>query len=128
MKIAQPEVDVQSPQSWPLSLDALTAAPEHHTLIFENDRVRVLQTLIPAGETTAVHTHRWPSMIQTVSWSDYLRRDGNGVITQDTRSSETPRPQFHWSGALPPHSIENVGGGEIRLIMVELKDTPPVRS
>ena len=124
MKAAQSEIDPQSPESWPRSLDALTAAPEHHTLILENDRVRVLQTLIPPGQRTGLHTHRWPSVIHTLSFSHFLRRDETGAITQDTRASQVPRPEFHWSPPLPPHSIENIGETNIHLILVEVKAPP----
>ena len=31
---------------WPESLDAIVAAPKHHTLLFENERVRVLDTRV----------------------------------------------------------------------------------
>jgi quercetin dioxygenase-like cupin family protein len=117
----QDQIENQSPQEWPDSLDALIAAPKHHTLLFQNDRVRVLETRIPRGDTTAVHTHRWASAIHTLSWSDFIRRDGNGKILLDTRVSKSKPPEFAWSDPLPPHSIENVGEGEIRLIMVELK-------
>jgi quercetin dioxygenase-like cupin family protein len=48
---------------WPDSLDALLAAPRHHTLLLENDRVRVLETRIPAGQLVPVHTHPWPSVL-----------------------------------------------------------------
>ncbi len=47
---------------WPPSLDALVAAPEHHTLLFENSAVRVLDTHIAAGARTPLHTHAWPSV------------------------------------------------------------------
>lgn len=122
--MSQAGIQGNSPELWPESLDALVAAPQHHTLLMQNERVRVLQTLIPAGETTAVHVHRWPSVIHTLSFSHFIRRDENGTILQDTRNSQAPRPEFAWSPPLPPHSIENVGGGEIRLIMVELKEPP----
>jgi len=111
-----------SPDDWPESLDALVAAPQHHSLIFETQRVRVLQTLIPPGETTAVHTHRWPSVIHVVSASEFIRRDANGKVLVDTRAAKPSSPEFLWSEPLPPHSVENVGNSEIRLIMVELKD------
>ena len=42
--------------SWPPALDALVAAPEHHTLLFENSTVRVLDTRILPGGRTPVHT------------------------------------------------------------------------
>ena len=115
---------VNQPQEWPESLDALIAAPKHHHLLFQNDRVRVLETRIAQGDTTAVHTHRWPSVIHTLSGSDFIRRDGNGKILLDTRASQSKPTEFGWSDPLPPHSIENVGDAEIRLIMVELKDNP----
>ncbi len=44
---------------WPDSLDALVAAPKHHALLLEDDRVRVLQTTIPAGDVAPLHTHCW---------------------------------------------------------------------
>jgi hypothetical protein len=48
--------------SWPSSLDLLTAAPRHHTLLFENEHARVLEVNIPAGEMVPLHTHCWPSV------------------------------------------------------------------
>jgi hypothetical protein len=108
---------------WPDELDALVAAPAHHTLLLENERVRVLETRIAAGETTAVHTHRWPSVQYVISRPDFVRRDGDGAVLFDTRSSEPTInvPATQWSDPLPPHSIENVGETELRVIMVELK-------
>lgn len=108
---------------WPEELDALVAAPEHHSLLLENERVRVLETLIPPGETTAVHTHRWPNVQYVVSNTDFIRRDGEGAVLLDTRSASGHGEAHptHWSGPLPPHSIENVGERDLRVIMVELK-------
>lgn len=108
---------------WPDELDALVAAPEHHSLLLENERVRVLETLIPPGETTAVHTHRWPNVQYVVSSTDFIRRDGEGSVLLDTRAgggAETPAT--HWSEPLPPHSIENLGERDLHVIMVELKE------
>jgi hypothetical protein len=108
---------------WPDELDALAAAPEHHSLLLENERVRVLETLIPPGETTAVHTHRWPNVQHVLSSTDFIRRDGEGAVLLDTRAASghaETRPT-HWSDPLPPHSIENVGERDLRVIMVELK-------
>ena len=110
--------------SWPESLDALAAASKHHTLLFENERVRVLDTRVAPGETTAVHTHRWPSVMYVVSWGDFVRRDGDRNVVLDTRL--TPKPiapgTAVWYAPLPPHSLENVGSAEIHVITVELKD------
>ena len=111
------------PWDWPEELDALVAAPAHHTLLLENERVRVLETRIPGGETTAVHTHRWPNVQYVVSSPDFIRRDGEGAVLLDTRMAEgRPEPPVTlWSEPLPPHTIENVGEADLHVIMVELK-------
>lgn len=109
---------------WPDSLDAVVAAPKHHRLLFENDRVRVLEVRIPAGETTSVHTHRWPAAIYVARQSDFLRRDGEGNLLFDSRSVGPPpkEPVAQWTLPLPPHSIENIGDTEILLISTEVKE------
>ena len=108
---------------WPEALDALVAAPGHHTLLFESDRVRVLDTRIAPGQTTPVHTHRWPSVLYVLSWSDYVRRDDAGRVLVDSRTSPSSEPPtVLWSGPFEPHSLENVGRAEIHVISVELKD------
>jgi hypothetical protein len=109
---------------WPYSLDALTAAPGFHRLLFENERVRVLEVRIGPGQFVPVHTHRWPSMVYIASSSDFIRRDGEGELLFDSRtmgpSPATPTAQ--WTEALPPHSVENIGKAEIFLITTELKE------
>jgi quercetin dioxygenase-like cupin family protein len=109
---------------WPDDLDALTAAPDHHQLLLENELVRVIQTLVPAGKTTAVHTHRWPSAQYVVSATSFVRRDGDGNVVFDSRSpeGELREAEVRWSEPLGPHSVENVGHVELRVIMVEVKD------
>ena len=109
--------------AWPDSLDAVIAAARHHKLLFENERVRLLEVRIPPGETTAVHTHRWPSAIYVARQSDFIRRDGEGNVLFDSRSVGPPptEPMVQWVGPLPPHSVENVGNVEILLLTTELK-------
>jgi hypothetical protein len=104
-------------------LDALRAAPDHHTLVLENPRVRVLETRIPPGDLVPVHTHCWPSVSCILSWSDFLRRDASGAVVLDSRAlgpGDSPSSVV-WSEALPPHSLENVGSAELRVISMELK-------
>jgi hypothetical protein len=107
---------------WPDSLDALSAAPRHHTLLFENEHVRVLETRIPSGDRVPVHTHRWPSVLHVLSWSDFIRRDEEGQLVLDSRTlAGASPPSVVWSPALPAHSLENVGPTEILIVSVELK-------
>jgi hypothetical protein len=115
---------------WAASLDALRAAPRHHTLLLETDRVRVLETRIPPGDIVPVHTHRWPSVLYVLSWSDFIRRDAGGTVVLDSRATDSggSPPPVAWSEALPPHSLENVGGVEIRVISVKIKQAGPGRT
>jgi hypothetical protein len=108
---------------WPLALDALEAAPAHHTLLLENDCVRVLDTRIPPGDTVPLHTHRWPSVLYVLSAADFVRRDAAGRVLVDSRTAGAAAAASLalWSGPLPPHTLENVGGREIRVISVEVK-------
>ena len=115
-----------SPNSpeWPGFLDALVAAPNHHKLLFENERVRVLETRIAAGDRTPVHTHRWSSALYVLSWSDFIRYDDQGNILVDSRNIEAFKnpPTVAWSRPLPPHALHNIGATDLAIIAVELKD------
>jgi hypothetical protein len=111
-------------ESWPAALDALVAAPGQHTLLFENEHVRVLQTHIPPGHTAPVHTHRWPCVLFVRAWSDFIRRDPDGTITLDTRQLPD-KPTLNvptWQQPLPPHSLENIGSTEFLAVHVEIKE------
>lgn len=107
---------------WPDSLDALTAAPKHHTRILENDRVRVVHTHIPPCDFVPVHTHRWPGVVYVQSWSDFIRRDDQGKVMLDSRTVDRPIQPVQWLEPLPPHSVENIGSQEISLFIIELKN------
>src|SRR6266436_1188283 len=62
-------------KEWPDSLDAMIAAPDHHEVLLENERVRVLDSRIKAGETVPVHTHRWASVLYILGTSDFIRSE-----------------------------------------------------
>jgi len=113
--------------NWPAELDAIVAAPQYHAVSLENDAVRVLDTSVPPGHTVPLHTHRWPAVHTILSWSDFVRRDAAGAILADSRS--LPRPaqgSVAWSGPMPPHTLENVGEQELRVISIELKSTQAI--
>ena len=106
----------------PDELDALVAAPKYHSLLFENEFVRVLDTNVPPGETVPLHTHCWPSTLYILSWSDFIRRDGEGNIVVDSRNISKPaQGSAVWSEPLAAHTLENVGETELRVISVEMK-------
>jgi hypothetical protein len=109
---------------WPDELDALSAAPEFHRLLFEDDRVRVLDGRVPPGATVPVHTHRWGGVLYILATSDFVRRDPEGNVLVDTRvSSAAPTEgSASWGAPLAPHTFENVGSQEFRTLTVEMKE------
>jgi hypothetical protein len=108
---------------WPPELDALVAAPAQHRLIFENARVRVLDTQIAPGARTPVHTHQWPAVHHVMSWSAFIRRDETGAVLVDSRAagvSAVPGAAL-WGEPLGPHSLENVGECLLHIVSIEVK-------
>jgi quercetin dioxygenase-like cupin family protein len=105
------------------ALDAMSAAPDHHDILMENEQVRVLDTRLKPGQRTPIHTHCWPATLYVMSWSDFIRRDVDGNVIVDSRNWER-RPENGealWLPPLPPHSVENLGDADLHLIAVELK-------
>jgi hypothetical protein len=107
--------------NWPEELDALNAAPEYHTLLMENEQVRVLDTRVSPGQTVPLHTHRWPSALFIKSWSDFVRCDGDGNVVADSRLVALPGNEVSWSGPLGPHTLKNVGDTDLWVVTVEQK-------
>lgn len=107
---------------WPDSLDALVAASDFHCLVLETEDVRVLETTIGPGQTVPLHTHCWPSVLYVLTAGDVVRRDHEGALLTDSRATGAPPAgSAAFLGPMPPHTVENVGSSEIRLLNVELK-------
>ena len=105
-------------------LDGVVAAPDHHTVIFENDAVRVLETIVRAGDITPLHTHLAPTVLYVVSGSHFIRRDEHGATVVDTRANpDFVLPRVLYSASIPRHTLENSGSDDLVVIGVELK--PP---
>lgn len=109
--------------TWPEELDALTAAPKHHKLLYENERVRVIDTCISPGEVTEVHTHKWAASLYVLSWSDFIRYNDRGDILLDSRNlpNSPSLSKALWSEPLIPHALKNTGEQDLHIISVEIK-------
>lgn len=109
---------------WPDELDALIAAPDNHKLLFENDHIRVLDTCISPGDTTPLHTHRYPASLYIISWADFIRYDDKGNVLLDSRNLEKVPglSTVIWSEPLPPHTLKNIGDKDIRVLSFEIKN------
>jgi quercetin dioxygenase-like cupin family protein len=104
---------------WTPGSDALSAAPQHHKLLFENDEVRVLEVTVPPGIREPLHTHRYPSVLYYIS-AAHLKEYSPGVPAVDRGHKDDGDVIFLPVG--PPHQMENLEGSKpLKAIRVELK-------
>ena len=102
----------------------LTAAPEYHRAILENDTVRVLDVRIPPGDTVPAHQHNLPSVFITLSPADLVFRDLSGETVGSVRRTReaTPDPEVGWWDPSPaPRIVSNIDTVEFHGLRVELK-------
>ncbi len=94
--------------------DALTIAPEVHTLLFENEKVRVLNVYLSAGKKTEMHWH--PDNISYILQGGKMR-----VIKQSGLVEVELKATTVMSGTEGEHIVENIGNSDIHTIQVEFK-------
>jgi quercetin dioxygenase-like cupin family protein len=97
--------------------DPVTTNPELYSVVFENERVRVLAYRDRPGDRTQPHGH--PDSVM-VTLSSFRRRLG----ADDTRRDvELRSGHAAWLPA-QSHFGENIGDTETHVIFVELKEPP----
>jgi hypothetical protein len=114
------------PPTWPYpdSLDALVAAPKFHRVLFENERVRVLEVTVPPHTREPLHTHRWPSVMYRERYGTGRYYDATGKLVHEfTKASQKGgiNPRARWQEPEAPHAVENTGEEADRFVRVELK-------
>ena len=57
----------EDPKTQAESYDAIIAAPDNHRVVFENEKVRVLEVTIKPGEKEPFHMHPMPSVLNIVN-------------------------------------------------------------
>lgn len=102
-----------------VALDPVASNPDYYRVLFENDRVRVLEYRDVPGVKTVPHQH--PDSVM-VTLSAFDRRLGDGERTMDVHIESS---QVRWVGA-QEHWGENTGDTETHCVFVELKE--PSRS
>ena len=98
-------------------LDPARTDSDHYRVIFENERVRVLEYQDRPGERTTRHRHPDSVMVTLSSFRRRIAADGRQVEV------ELPAGQARWVGA-QEHSGENIGDSDTHSIFVELKERP----
>jgi hypothetical protein len=100
------------------SKDPAVTDPELYKVIFENDRVRVLEYRDRPGDET--HPHRHPDSVM-VTLSAFQRRVSAGGRRVDV---ELPAGRVAWLGA-QEHTGENTGTTASHAVFIELKEPDP---
>ena len=95
--------------------DPCETNPELYHVVFENDRVRVLEYLDAPGDRTSPHSHPYSVMITLTSFRRRLHQGG------ETLDVELPSNEVRW---LPSqeHAGENIGDTPTHTFFVELKE------
>ena len=86
---------------------------------FENDRVRVLEAILPPGIKEQVHSHP-ANVIYVLDGGRYRNYAADGKITEGTLRTG----DVIYRDPLT-HAAENIGDTPLHLILVELKSVPP---
>jgi quercetin dioxygenase-like cupin family protein len=99
----------------PITLDPVKLDPEHHLVPLENDRVRVLRTILEPHLKSPLHEH--PHYVVV-----YLTVLHTTMTLGDGKTVDNPRRpgEIAWRDALQ-HVTENIGDRTAMEIQVELK-------
>ncbi|HSI80495.1 MAG TPA: hypothetical protein VK919_07580 [Solirubrobacterales bacterium] len=100
--------------------DPTETDPDKYKVLFENDRVRVLQYRDRPGDRTSPHRHPDSVMYTLSSFERRLRHGG------EQREVELEAGHVGWLAA-QEHSGENTGTTDTHVLFVELKE-PPLRA
>ena len=113
---------------WPKQLEAVTAAPDSHIVLHEDEDMRVLLVSVPPKTREPVHTHQWPSVMivedggKNCLETFNLEEDGS---LEPASKIEVPIPEkLPFAFRLPPelpHSFENMEDRPFRAIRIEFK-------
>lgn len=102
-------------------IDAIKVDPAHHQVVFENDQVRVVRWVIPAGDKTLNHSH--PTNLN-INLADYYAK----VTTPDgkTHDAHFKAGSAMWRPA-GIHLVENLGKEAMTGIILEPKKPASAR-
>ena len=99
-----------------MAADPTETDPDKYTVVFENDRVRVLEYRDRPGDRSP---HRHPDSVMFTLSTFERRLIHNG----EHRDVKLDSGRVNWLAA-QEHSGENIGGTETHVLFVELKEAP----
>jgi quercetin dioxygenase-like cupin family protein len=97
--------------------DPTETDPDKYKVVFENDRVRVLEYRDRPGDRTSPHRHPDSVMYTLSAFERSLIHDG------EHRDVKLDSGRVNWLAA-QEHSGENIGSTDTHVLFVELKEPP----
>ena len=96
-------------------IDPVKSSPNNYKLLFEDDKYRVLEMTLNAGEKDNEHSH--------TSETVYFVSGGSVRISMpDGQSMDADIPDGHVMSHEPwTHTVENTGAKDVRAIIFETK-------
>lgn len=88
-----------------------------HTLVMENDRVRVVRLVLAPGESTKLHSHALRGIGIALTKGE-LSIEAPG---KDAKTTQLRPGDYQWHEPGTTHSLTNVGSAAIEVVDIELK-------
>ena len=95
--------------------DAIQVAPHVYKVLFENERVRLLEVRLKAGESSAMHSH--PAYV--------IYGIAGGKVRFNSPSGESADIEVNAGDVMwrepEEHAVDNVGSTDVDALLFELK-------
>ena len=88
-----------------------------HSVVIENDRIRIDRQTLEPGESTGLHTHTLMSLGICVSPARIEYSEPGGK----SETADLEAGQFNWHSGTRTHSLKNVGKSRFEAIEIEWK-------
>ena len=95
--------------------DAVQVAPHVYSVLFENERVRLLEVRLKPGESSAMHSH--PAYV--------IYGLGDGMVKFNSPSGESADVELKAGDVMwrepEEHAVDNLGSTDVDALLFELK-------
>jgi hypothetical protein len=110
---------------WPISMEAVNAAPKIHHMLFENDHVRLLEVTVQPGETEPLHGHMYPSVFAfdavQASLKNHTLESGDTTNPRVYEDADWSQPQCRTMPVQAPHQVTDLDSFPVHFYRLEFK-------
>ncbi len=96
--------------------DAVVVSPQMYTVRLDNDRVRVLDYHLKAGQSEPLHSHH-ASVAYVITSARVRTTSAGGAVSEGTLNAG----DVHWRENNVVHAVENIGETDMHALLIELK-------